>query len=243
MHRILSHALKQAVRWQLLANNPCDAVSPPRVERKQMAVMDVDGTIEMIEAARPTPLFIPIVLGVFCGLRRGEAAAICWRHVDLEAGRLSIVVSLEETAAGVRLKPPKSGRSRTVALPALAVEELRRHRLRQAEELLRLGVRQSEDTNVCLQKNYERWVPSNLTSAFYKFIRAQGSSASSPSRPETFTRNSFACRKCASQDRSGATWPRQYCNDDRPVQPCDAGHAGRRRCSRRCGLAGCDWKA
>jgi integrase len=174
MHRILSHALKQAVRWQLLANNPCDAVSPPRVERKQMAVMNIDGTIELIEAARSTPLFIPIVLGVFCGLRRGESAAMCWRHVDIEAGRLSIVASLEETAAGVRLKPPKSGRSRTVALPALAVEELRRHRLKQAEELLALGVRQSEDTNVCLQKNYERWLPSNLTSAFYKFIRAKG---------------------------------------------------------------------
>ena len=99
---------------------------------------------------------------------------MCWRHVDIEVGRLSIVASLEETAAGVRLKPPKSGRSRTVALPALAVEELRRHRLKQAGELLALGVRQSEDTNVCLQKNYERWLPSNLTSAFYKFIRAKG---------------------------------------------------------------------
>jgi integrase len=174
MHRILSQALKQAVRWQLLAHNPCDAVSPPRVERKQMAVMDVDNTIELLEAARPKPLFMPILLGAFCGLRRGEVAALRWRHVDLEVGRLSIVMSLEETRAGVRVKPPKSGRSRTVALPALAVEELRRHRLKQAEELLRLGVRQTDDTNVCLQKSYEPWVPSNLTSAFYKFIRASG---------------------------------------------------------------------
>ena len=34
--------------------------------------------------------------------------------------------------------------------PALAVEELRRHRLKQAEELLRLGIRQSDETHVCL---------------------------------------------------------------------------------------------
>jgi hypothetical protein len=33
MHRVLSQAMKQAVKWQLLARNPCDAVSPPRVER------------------------------------------------------------------------------------------------------------------------------------------------------------------------------------------------------------------
>jgi hypothetical protein len=44
MHRVLAAAMKQAVKWQLLAQNPCDAVSPPRVERKQMKVLDADGT-------------------------------------------------------------------------------------------------------------------------------------------------------------------------------------------------------
>src|SRR6266496_2994360 len=36
MHRLLSQALKQAVTWQLLPRNPCDAVATPRVERKRM---------------------------------------------------------------------------------------------------------------------------------------------------------------------------------------------------------------
>src|SRR5262249_40031565 len=31
MHRLLAQSLKQAVRWQLIAHNPCDAVSAPRV--------------------------------------------------------------------------------------------------------------------------------------------------------------------------------------------------------------------
>jgi Phage integrase, N-terminal SAM-like domain len=53
MHRVLSQAMKQAVKWQLLAQNPCDAASPPRVERKQMEVLDADGTAAIIEAARP----------------------------------------------------------------------------------------------------------------------------------------------------------------------------------------------
>jgi hypothetical protein len=51
-------------------------------------------------------------------------------------------------------------------------EELRRHRLKQAEELLSLGVRQSDDTHVCLQPNYEPWAPRNLSSAFIKFINS-----------------------------------------------------------------------
>jgi integrase len=174
MHRVLSQAMKQAVKWQLLAQNPCDAVSPPRVERKQMKVLDADGTAAIIEAARPKALFMPILLGALCGLRRGELAALRWRNIDLDAGQISVGASLEQTNSGVRFKPPKSGRARTVAVPSLAIEELRRHRVKQAEELLRLGIRQSEETQVCLQPNYQPWAPRNLSSAFIKFIKASG---------------------------------------------------------------------
>src|SRR5260221_9549886 len=52
MHRVLREALQQALRWQMLARNPADAVKPPKVERKQMAVLDTDATARLIEAAR-----------------------------------------------------------------------------------------------------------------------------------------------------------------------------------------------
>jgi integrase len=174
MHRLLSAALKQAVKWQLLSSNPCLAVAPPRVERKQMRVLDADGAAALIEAARPRAMFMPVLLGVLCGLRRGEAAALKWGAVDLEAAQLRIVASAEQTSQGVRLKPPKSGRSRAVALPALVMEELRQHRLKQAQELLKLGIRQSDDSYVCLQPSYEPWPPRNLSSAFIKFIKSTG---------------------------------------------------------------------
>jgi integrase len=174
MHRILSQALKQAVRWQMIARNPCDAVTPPRVERKPMKVVDARGAIALMDAARDRAIFLPVLVGVLCGLRRGEAAALCWRDVNLETAQLSIVHSLEQTNNGVRFKPPKSGRPRTVALPAMGVEELRQHRIKQAEELLRLGIRQSDDTHVCLQPNYQPWTPRNLSSAFIKFMVASG---------------------------------------------------------------------
>jgi integrase len=174
MHRVLSAALRQAVKWQLLPANPCDAVTAPRVERRQTRVLDADGAAARIEAARPRAMFMPVLLGVMCGLRRGELAALTWHHVDLDAARLQIVVSAEQTSQGVRIKPPKSGRSRVVAMPALVVEELRRHRLKQAEELLKIGVRQSNETYVCLQPNYEPWTPCNLSSTFAKLIKATG---------------------------------------------------------------------
>src|SRR5262249_8405036 len=52
MHRVLREALQQAVRDQTLARNPADAVKPPKVERKEVRVVNVDGAIELIELAR-----------------------------------------------------------------------------------------------------------------------------------------------------------------------------------------------
>jgi integrase len=45
----------------------------------------------------------------------------------------------------LRFKPPKSGKGRTVALSAIVVDELRAHRVKRAQELLRLGVGLSDD--------------------------------------------------------------------------------------------------
>jgi integrase len=174
MHRVLRHAMQQAVRWQLLVRNPCDAVNPPKIERKEMKVLDADGTAALIEAARNTSLFVPILLGVLCGMRRGEITALRWRSIDLERRQLSIVASTEQTRDGVREKPPKSGRGRTVALPSLVVDELRRHRLRQAEALLKLDVRLSDDRHVVTRADGEPVQPRSLTHAFEVFLRKQG---------------------------------------------------------------------
>jgi integrase len=174
MHGLLVQAFRQAVKWQLIARNPVDAVSAPRVERRQMCVLNTDGAAAYLAAARGHELFVPIMLGVLCGLRRGEIAALRWRDVDLDVGRLAVTGSIEQTAAGVRRKAPKSGRSRVIALPAIAIEELRRHRLIQAEALLGIGIRQSDDSPICLRANLQRWTPLDLSNRFIKFVKAAG---------------------------------------------------------------------
>jgi integrase len=162
------------VRWQLLARNPADAVKPPKVERKQMNVLDVDGATALLKAAGGTPLFTPILLGVRCGLRRGEVVALRWRNVDLERGQISVVASAEQTDRGVREKEPKNGKGRTIVLSATEIEELRTHRARQAEGLLALGVRLTDDHYVVTRADGQPLQPRSLTHAFVKFVRQHG---------------------------------------------------------------------
>jgi integrase len=170
MHRLLKKALAQAVRWGVLQRNPVKVVDPPKVERKLMTTFDMAQTVELLESLTGSRLLIPVTLGVLCGLRRGEIAALRWRNVDLVGGKIAIVESAEQTAAGVRCKPPKSGKGRTVALSATVIEQLRAHRLQQAEELLRLGVRQTDSTFVYTREDGEPMQPHSLTNAWLKVL-------------------------------------------------------------------------
>ena len=170
MHRVLRQALQQAVRWQVLARNPADAVDPPRVERRTLETYDVAQAVELLDTLRETRMFIPTMLAVLCGLRRGEIAALRWRNVDLEARQLAVVESAEQTASGVRYKEPKGGRVRTVALSATVVKELRAHRAKQAEELLRIGISLSGECFVVAQADGRPVQPRSITHEWVRLV-------------------------------------------------------------------------
>jgi integrase len=154
----------------MLAKNPADAVDPPKLERSAMITYDMAQTAELLELANGTRLFIPVVLAALCGLRRGEIAALRWRDVDLLMGQAAIRESAEQTMQGVRYKEPKSGRARTIALSSIVTEELRLHKLRQAEELLRLGVRQSEATFIYTREDGLPMQPRSLAHAWQQLL-------------------------------------------------------------------------
>lgn len=113
---------------------------------------------------------MPVLLAITTGMRRGEITALRWRAIDLANAQMAVLASAEQTASGVREKETKSGRARTVSLTGLAVEELRRHKARQAEELLRLGIRQTDDVHIVAQVDGQPLMPQSLTHEFSRFI-------------------------------------------------------------------------
>ena len=205
LHVILKAAMRQAVRWQILARNPVDVVDPPKIERAAMTTYDLAQTAELIDATRGTRMTITVILAVLCGLRRGEIAALRWRNIDLGAAQLAVTESAEQTRAGVRYKKPKSGKGRTVALSARVVNELRGHRVQQAQELL--NARRSADRRrFCCCPG--RWQPV----AAANHHPPMASAAGEPQGAATHSLPRFAARSCdpyailwrASQDRQRA---------------------------------------
>ena len=74
-------------------------------------------------------------------MRRGELLGLQWGDIDLDGGTLRVERSLEETGAGLRLKPPKTKRGRrNITLPAETVAMLRAHKVKLLELRLALGL-------------------------------------------------------------------------------------------------------
>jgi integrase len=68
-------------------------------------------------------------LAISTGAREGELLGLGWEFVDLENGTISIQRTLDQSAAGFRLKEPKSKRGRRVIdIPRFAVQALAEHR-------------------------------------------------------------------------------------------------------------------
>ena len=128
-----------------------------------MATYDLAQTAVLMERLRPTRMFIPALLGILCGLRRGEIVALRWDDVQWDSESLSVVQSAEQTKAGVRYKEPKSGKGRNVRLSKTVLQELKVWRVQQAEEFLRLGIRPDGQTFVVTKADGNPLQPRSLT--------------------------------------------------------------------------------
>jgi integrase len=139
--RVLNIALKRARKLRLIATNPTEDATPPKVERQEMLLPDAAGIARLFAALVTTRLHAPAALAYATGMRRGEVLALRWSDIDLDARVIQVVRSVEQTKAGLRLKAPKTARGRRpITLSAAAVEMLRDHKVRQAEKRLALGL-------------------------------------------------------------------------------------------------------
>ncbi len=137
---VLYRALKVAVRWELVATNAAETVTPPRPQRKDVQVIAVDETRKLLEAAEDVRNGVAYVLALTTGMRRGEVLGLQWSDVDTGAGTVRVCRSLQRIGKDLVVGEPKSDRSRrTVRLSKLATKALERQRAHQAVERLAAG--------------------------------------------------------------------------------------------------------
>ncbi|GAA4899888.1 tyrosine-type recombinase/integrase [Streptomonospora salina] len=135
IHAVLRNALESAAREEIIPRNVAKLVkvSPPRYGVNRG--LDVPEAKRLLKVSADDRFHALYVLALCLGLRRGELLGLRWEDVDLDAGQLEIVHTLQRVNGSLRLVPPKTDdSSRTVPLPGLCVQALRDHRKRQFAE-------------------------------------------------------------------------------------------------------------
>jgi len=137
---VLKRALKQAVNDGKLPKNPADAVTSPTPERPEQKVLNEEETIKLLEAVKGTPMYIPVLLGVTTGMRRGEVLGLRWEDIDFQAGKLTVRQAAQQIVGDggngkgyeIKLDSPKTANSRrAISLPPFVIRELRKHQQEQ----------------------------------------------------------------------------------------------------------------
>ena len=151
-HSVLHRSLGQATKWGLIPRNPASLVDPPKVPKREFRPLLPEEAQRFLEAAEGDRFYALYVLAITCGLRQGELLGLTWENVDLDKGILQVRYQLQWVkreavrGGGKREKPswvltePKSAKSRrTVMLPQVAVQALKKHRVQQIAEKLEMG--------------------------------------------------------------------------------------------------------
>ena len=135
-HAVLGSALKQAVRWGLLANNPAALVQLPKQRARAMRALSRQEVVRFRQAAAENRYRTLFDFMLATGARPSEARALRWDDLDVEAGTALI--------RGTKT----TGSRRTVPLPRSIRTGLLEHRRAQAERALRLGARYARDLDL-----------------------------------------------------------------------------------------------
>ena len=177
-HKMLSSMLSTAVKWQLIYDNPCLRVDPPKVEHSEAHYLDEVQAAHLLDLLDDEPIVYRtmITLLLHTGLRRGELCGLEWDDINFDLSLLDVQrTSLYLPEKGVFVDETKNNTSRRVLkLTPDAVQLLKRYRMWQNSERLRIGDQWAEEWEQH-PRLFTTWDgkplhPSTVTGWFHTFI-------------------------------------------------------------------------
>jgi integrase len=175
----LARAIRYAEAHDLVGRNVATLVEPPEgaVGRPSRS-LTLEQTLALLKAAGDSRLNAYVVLSLTVGVRTEEARGLRWDHVDLDGDPGAVrpvppsVAVWRSVRQGGDTKTAKS--RRTLALPQTAIEALREHRRRQAEDHLAAGALWQEHGLVFVSSIGTPLDASNVRREFRKITEAAG---------------------------------------------------------------------
>jgi integrase len=181
-HRVLSEALHHALKWGLVVRNVCDAVDPPKPEKREMHTIQAEDTVRLLDEAKNlektggVPYYTIFYMALHTGMRRGEILALRWNDIDLDMATISVNRSLQILDnRTIIIREPKTQKSkRTIAMTPSLVLNLREFKINMSALKLLEGKSISQDDLIFSHIDGTAYNPDTVTCAFNKIAKRAG---------------------------------------------------------------------
>ena len=113
-YSVLRSAMRQAIRWRLLIQDPTDGAQLPRLGRREMRVLTAEQSRVFLSAALKTHYGPVFALALTTGMRPSEYLGLKWQDIYWDRGTVSVVRTLERSAGSWRFAETKRARGRRI---------------------------------------------------------------------------------------------------------------------------------
>jgi integrase len=189
-HRVISAALRQAEKWEMVPLSVARNASPGRVPVKGLTIPPPERVRQLIDAAaesRAPEMATVLTVAALTGMRRGELAGLRWSDVDWPGSALTVNRSIWQKSSGeIGAKDPKTHQLRRLVLGEHAMAVLAGRWKRATDAAALAEVELVDDA----------------------YVFSDELDGSAPVRPNTLT-NRFRnlCAAMADRDPDGDPWP------------------------------------
>lgn len=170
-HFVFSSAMKQAIKWKMLMQNPCELCELPKLEKIEMKYLSPEETKRFLDTAKDSKHFVTFLLVIESGMRPQEYLSLQWKDIDFEQKALSVrrAIVWKRKGGGFYFKEPKTKKSRrSIPISNSAINALKIHRRKQLEERLKLGADYQNFDLVFASQVGTPIQPKNLTDRHFK---------------------------------------------------------------------------
>lgn len=177
---LMNSMMEKAVVLGYLQRSPLAGIVLPRVERREMQVIQNEDVERFLAAIKGHKYEVLYFTDMFSGLRQGEILGVTWDCINFKAGTITVKQQLQkERVEGgqYNLVPLKNDDKsyRTFPPAPVAMDVLRHVKAQQAEWKLRLGGEWQNSMNlVFTHENGKHLTPNTIYVPFKKIVRGLG---------------------------------------------------------------------
>lgn len=174
---VLNIALNKAVKdWQIISRNPCDGVTPPgkktKVANNVLSLEQVSVLLNYTINSQFKVMYLPIVLALDCGLRRGEILGLKWNNIDFDSEIIHVENNLQKVGNELQLLPTKTVLSqRSVKMSKHLTKILKFYKEKQSKLKEELGDKYVGNGFVCCWDDGQPLKPDYVTHTFKKILK------------------------------------------------------------------------